>query len=179
MTNRPHAWTVLPFALLLATACGAPDKNGGEEPARPAPELTEPDHPAPPPAAWPGDFARAAYLVADQVAIEGPKGLLDHVALGQDDSQLDYSVETLPEGFRQILTKKPGVDYVEIQAGLDAWEIIALDRILVLERPGAIGEVPVRVVAAGGVWWRSLDARGPADGGSEERRGERLEFRSE
>ena len=177
MTNRTHALGgVLAAALLLATACGSP---GPAEPDGPDPAVEVPDAPPPPPAAWPSAFTRPALLVADQIAIEGPKGLLDHVALGQDDTKLDYSVETVPEGFRQVLTRKPDVDFVEIRAGLDAWEITALDRILVIERPGEVGDVPVRVVAAGAVWWRSLDARGPLDGGTEERRAERLEFRSE
>ncbi len=176
MTNRTQGLGVM--LLALVAACGA---TGDQDPKQPDPAITGTGEPAPPPPPmpWPDEFARAAYLVADQIAIEGPKGLLDHVALGQDDTLLDYSVETLPEGFRQVLTRKPGVEYVEIRAGLDAWEITALERILVIERPGEVGEVPVRLVAAGGVWWRSLDARGPADGGSEERRAERLEFRTE
>ena len=169
----------------LVAACGStgdPDGPGGPDPALGGPGVDPAgpgEAPPPPPEPWPGTFRRAALLVADQVAIEGPVGLLDHVALGQDDTRLDYAVETLPEGFRQVLTKKPGVDYVEIRAGLDAWEITALEQVLVIERPGAVGDVPVRVVAAGGVWWRSLDARGPLGGGLEERRGDRLTFLSD
>ncbi len=160
------------FLALWATACGAPQtdpdpQDGGAQKSG-APEVLVQLSP------WPTTFQRAALLVADQIAIEGPKGLLDHVALGQDDTLLDYKVETLPEGFRQILSRKGDVGFVEIKAALDALEITALERILVLERPG---NVPVRVVAQGQVWWRSTDPRGPVSG-PVERRGERLELSS-
>ena len=130
---------------------------------------------------WPQDFKHSALLVADVVIIEGPKGLLDHVALGQNDEFLDYEVETLPEGFRQSLTRKAAVGYFEIKVVLDALEITALKRVVVLERPG---RVPVTVRAEGQAWWRSTDARGPynpSDGvqGPAMRRGGVLDFRSE
>lgn len=177
----PLPWVL---AIALATACGSTPKGPGPDDggADPGAGLDLPDGPdgpgevvveLPP---FPDRYMRNTLLVADQIVIEGPKGLLDHVALGQDDVLLDYAVETLPAGFRQILSKKAGSDYVEIRAGLDAWEITALERVMVLERPG---DVPVRIIAAGNVWFRSLDARGPVDGGPVERRAERLEFRSE
>jgi len=158
------------FALLVwSSACGAPK--------------TEPDPGTPEALAsgvevqlapWPKCFQRAALLVADEITIEGPKGLLDHVALGQDDTLLDYTVETLPQGFRQSLTRKKEVGFVEIKAALDALEMTALKRIVVLERPG---NVPVKIVANGQVWWRSTDPRGPLSGPAE-RRGEVLEISS-
>jgi hypothetical protein len=123
---------------------------------------------------WPRTFQRSALLVADRVVIEGPKGLLDHVALSQDPDVVDYVVETLPEGFRQVVSKRSDVGFVEIKAALDALEITALESVMVLERPG---DVPVRVIAVGGVWWRSTDPAGPLSGPAE-RRGERLELSS-
>jgi hypothetical protein len=175
-----HAWGAAALLAGLLAACGATGGTSGKaDPSGTEPVVAEPGGPPPPPLPWPGRFERSALLVADQIAIEGPKGLLDHVALGQDDLLLDYDVETLPEGFRQLLTRKPGVEYAEIRAGIDAWEITALDRILVIERPGEVGDRPIRVVASGAVWWRSLDQRGPLDGGPVERRAERLEFSSE
>ncbi len=157
--------------LALVSACQgggqAPDDGGMSEPL--VTDATEA------PRAWTDSFGRAALLVADQLAIEGPKGLLDHIALRQDPEHLDYLVETVPEGFRQVLTKKPGVDYIEIQAGLDAWEMVALERVMVIERPG---DLPVRIVAVGNVWWRSTDPEGPLTG-QDELRGARLEFLGE
>ena len=133
-------------------------------------ELTEQTATTP----WPEDFTRASLLVADRVVIEGPKGLMDHIALRQDPANLDYSADTLPEGFRQLLKRKDPSAFVEIVAGLDNWKIVALDSVLVLERPG---DVPVRIVAAGRVSWHNTDPSGSLSGDSE-LRGDKLTFSS-
>jgi len=150
-------------SLAFVASCGSTPKSASLEPG-----VVEQIQLRP----WPHTFERSALLVADQISIEGPKGLLDHVALSQDPDLLDYEVETLPEGFRQTLTRKPDVGFIQIKAALDALEITALERIVVLERPG---DVELRVVARGNVWWRSTDPAGPLSG-PEERRGERLEL---
>lgn len=155
------AWLLMPFALLFG--CQAASSGSSEAEAGVVDIELRP---------WPHVFERAALLVADDVYIEGPKGLLDHVALSQNADRLTYKVETLPKGFRQVVTAKDKGSYVQIKAALDALEITALKRIVVLERPG---DVEVRVIARGGVWWRSTDPEGPLTG-SEERRGERLEL---
>ena len=121
---------------------------------------------------WTDAFTHGSLLVADRVVIEGPKGLMDHVALRQDATNLDYSADTLPEGFRQVLKRKDPSAFVEIVAGLDNWEIVALDSVMVLERPG---DVEVRIVAAGRVSWHNTDARGSLSGETEQR-GDRLVF---
>jgi len=121
---------------------------------------------------WTESFTRASLLVADRIVIEGPKGLMDHVALRQDAENLDYSAETLPEGFRQVLRRKDPTAFIEIVAGMDNWQLVALDSVLVLERPG---DVPVRIIAAGGVSWHNTDPLGSLSGETE-LRGERLEF---
>lgn len=157
---------VLALGLLLPLlGCGSTPSEEAFEP-----ELVKEMQPLP----WPHSFERAALLVADTVMIEGPKGLLDHVALEQDDKLLDYQAETLPEGFRQEVKRKDPSVYVEITAALDALMITALERVVVLERPG---KVPVRVVATGSAWWRSTDPAGPLSG-PVERRSERLELSS-
>jgi len=156
-------WLVV--LLALVSSCGSTPKDEGFVPQTVKDMASQP---------WPHTFERAALLVADQVLIEGPKGLLDHVALAQDPSSLDYEVETLPEGFRQAVSRKSGVGFIQIKAALDALDITALERIVVLERPG---NVPVRIVAMGSVWWRSTDPAGPLSGPAE-RRGERLELSS-
>lgn len=154
---------LLAAGALLGAGCGAPEKIEATN------EVTD-FVPGP----WPRDFERSALLVANVVTIEGPKGLLDHVALGQDDQLLDYTVETLADGFRQTLIKKQGVGYVEIKAALDALDITAMHGIIVIERPGS---VPVVVTAKGQAWWRSTDPAGPLEG-PKERRGEQLELRT-
>jgi len=158
--------------LLALGACGStPDGASAPEPGGPevVEEVRRP---------WPQDFMDAGLLVADVVYIEGPKGLLDHVALSQDDELLEYSVETTPDGFRQSLVKKPGVGYAELQGALDALSITALRSLIVLERPG---DVPVRIVAKGSVWFRgvpptSLERAGWAPGEVGEWRGDELEL---
>ncbi|MFT6041299.1 MAG: hypothetical protein ACJAZ8_002097 [Planctomycetota bacterium] len=122
---------------------------------------------------WTDAFTHASLLVADRVVIEGPKGLMDHIALRQDAANLNYSADTLPEGFRQVLKRKDPTAFVEIVAGLDNWKIVALDSVMVLERPG---DVEVRVVASGRVSWHNTDDRGSLSGETEQR-GERLVFR--
>jgi hypothetical protein len=159
-------------ALALASALFVACESSGTVGEAKAGEVTN-ESLAPAPVPWPVAFTRASLLVADDVVIEGPKGLLDHVALRQDPANLDYSADTMPEGFLQVLKRKDPRGYIEIRGGVDNWEIIALDSIHVLERPG---DVEVRIVATGGVWWRNTDGRGPLSGG-EELRAEKLVFR--
>ena len=129
--------------ILSLAACGA-------TPDEPGPETAEVQDFVRP---WPQDFMDEGLLVANDIYIEGPRGLLDHLALAQDDSQFNYTVETLPAGFRQELRKKPSVDFAEIRAALDKLEITSLGRIVVLERPG---DVAVRNVAKGDVWFHGV-----------------------
>lgn len=159
----------------LGTACGSTGNASGGGPDALDGQLSSAAESAAQdaPISWPEEFTRASLLVADRIVIEGPRGLLDHVALRQDPANLIYSAETVPEGFRQVLKRKDPLSYQEIRAGFDNWELIALDSMLVLERPG---DIEVRIIAEGGVWWRNSDQRGPLSG-SEELRGEKLIFR--
>ena len=160
--SRTLALSALCAAVL--TGCGSPGDKTSDEGSNMAEQaVTKP---------WTEAFTHASLLVADRVVIEGPKGLMDHVALRQDPANLDYSADTLPEGFRQVLKRKDPNAFIEIVAGLDNWKIVALDSVMVLERPG---DVEVRIVAKGRVAWHNTDPRGSLSGETEQR-GDRLVF---
>jgi hypothetical protein len=112
---------------------------------------------------------RDAALIADEIVIEGPADLLDHVAIAQDPEVFAYVTRTTSEGLLQELTVKPGFGPVEIRAQLDAWALAATRRLVVLQRPA---EVPVLVRATGNAVWLASD-------GSPERREPSLSFRGE
>ncbi len=118
------------------------------------------------PRPWTARFRSPALLVADRAYIEGPKGLLDHLACRSEDGFHSYEAETLPEGFKQsfrVLNQAAGV---ELRAYLDGFSIVAFHELIVLERPG---ELPVRVVLSGDAYMR--------DGTTgKERRGSQLEI---
>jgi hypothetical protein len=145
--------TVLPsasvlLALALAGACQrerAPETPPAEAPLAPR--------------AWTSAFQSSAVLVADEIFIEGPPDLVDHVALRQDHETTVYATKTVTEGLRQELAARPELG-VEVRGQLDAWSLAALRKITVLIRPG---EVPVTVRAQGNAFWSA------ADGGGEKR----------
>lgn len=130
----------------LLAACATPSENG----TPPTPTTGGPLQTSPP-TPWTASFDTAAIVVADEVRIEGPRGLLDHVATRSEPEYHDYVAETRPEGFRQVFTTKDPSAAVEVTAFLDAWRLVALRRLVVLERPG---DVDVRVEAIGDVLWR-------------------------
>ncbi len=106
-------------------------------------------------------------LIADQILVEGPADLLEHIAIRQEPELFDYKTTTTNAGLRQEISIKEGEGGAEIRAQLDAWSLCALRELVVLQRPG---EVPVRVLAAGNAAWI------PVSAGLAERRAERLEF---
>ena len=148
---------LLGLVLLLCGACAAPE---------PAPEK-QPFVPPPPPP-WTNAFAVDAVLVAEEVHIEGPQNLLEHVATRQDPATVNET-RTTTQGLEQVIALRPGVDRAEIRAQLDGLKIVALRRLVVLQRPGS---VPVRVRAVGSAFWSKAD-------GSEQRRDDALELRGE
>ena len=125
---------------------------------RPAPEPVNPNAPVAPPVpkAWTEKFQQRAILVADEVRIEGPDGLLDHVASSIDPETLTRTEKVTPDGFLTTIEHKAGAPPVEIKVQLDRTEIVALRRVVLLERPG-----PVDVVlsAKGDVWWTDLTTK--------------------
>lgn len=155
---------LLSLSLLLAglSACGSAPVP--EEPTVP-PDPPEPFAPRP----WTTAFQLPAVLVAEEVRIEGPEDLLEHVVLRQDPDRVSYETRTIDAGLLQTMTVTGEGPEAMVRVNLDAWEIVALRRLIVLQRPG---EVPVSVQATGEAWWSDAD-------GSQELRRPTLEFRGE
>jgi len=141
------------FAALASLACRS-------EPA--APQNLELEPLSLPGRTWTREFQREAVLMADEITIEGPPDLVDHVVLRSDPETSVYSSHTITEGLFQELAAR-GEMGAPVLGQLDGWSLAALRRITVLQRPG---EVPVRVRAHGNVYWAA------ADGSSERRENE-------
>ena len=163
--TRP-AWLA---CLVLAAACGTPrDAQQSASPFAPAPD----PHEGPPQEViaarkpWTTAFLKPGLLVAAEVRIEGPVGLLDHVATRTDPEFHDRVEKTVPAGFLQQITLKPGVGEAEIKGQLDALAVVATKRLIVIERPGP-GDVAV--TARGDAYWRD-------DATKAEKRGATLTF---
>lgn len=154
---RTFLLPVLLFAS-IATACRS-------QPPADRPLVLEPP-PPPVPTRWTGAFRHPAVLVADEIFIEGPPDLVDHVALRTDQETTQYASKTVTEGLRQELVARPEMG-VELRGQLDLWSLVALRRITVLMRPG---EVPVTVRARGSAFWSAAD-------GSAQKREPELVFR--
>lgn len=105
---------------------------------------------------WTSAFQNGAVLVADEIFVEGPPDLVDHVALRQDQETTLYATKTVSEGLRQELSARPELG-VEVRGQLDAWSLAAFQKITVLIRPG---EVPVTVRARGNAYWSAADGSG-------------------
>ena len=117
--------------------------------------------------AWTERFMGKAALVADHVEVRGPRGLLDHTVVQHDPQNFVHETSTLPTGFWQRTSIRLDRDiYDPIRAQLDAMQIMALREIVLLEQPG---DVPVRVVATGDVYYHEIAS-------GTERRGERVEL---
>ena len=85
---------------------------------------------------WTLEFMESAVLVAGDVRIEGPPGLLHHVAQLQDSDVHTYRVRTVPEGLLQETTVKELGSVFPIRCNLDNLYITAERSLTVLERPG-------------------------------------------
>lgn len=153
----PLASTLRVACALLALSLAACQREKQPEKPSEMPLTLEPA--PPPPRAWTTAFLKEAVLIADEIVIEGPHDLIDHVALRQDEETTVYVTKTIPEGLLQELSAKPEAG-VEVRAQLDGWALAALRKITVLQRPG---DVPVTVRARGDAYFA------PASGGSERR----------
>lgn len=147
------------FALVFACSCLPACHSEPKNPRQQGLELEPLQLPA---RSWTTRFRSEAVLVADEIAIEGPYDLVDHVALRQDPETGDYSSKTIAEGLFQELASKATMG-APVLAQLDGWSLAAARRITVLQRPG---DVPVLVRARGNVYWAA------AAGGAERRENE-------
>lgn len=150
--HSPRA-LLLALALALVAACGATAKGRGQEPRHAAPS---------PPRPWTSAFLRPAVLIADEIRVEGPEELLQHFASLQDPETTVYTTRTTAEGLLQETVVRPGMGGAEIGGQLDALELRALRRLVVLQR---FDDSPVLVRASGNAYWAS------AAGGEERRQG--------
>ncbi len=121
--------------LAVLAACTGPREDAGEvRGSAPIDANGQPRERTPSP--WTDAFAGHGMLLATNIRIEGPDGLLEHVVIRADDSLYERSVLTTSEGFLQITrSRAPGTDLVRGQ--IDGWQIAAYDAVHVLERPGA------------------------------------------
>jgi hypothetical protein len=145
--------------LLLLAACAAPPSTStgtGPAPSRdPEAGLLEPRPPAEP-TPWTEAFLSPAVLMADSILVEGPPGLLEHVATRADDALFERRVETRPEGLLQTIRVRPDSAGIEVvRAQLDAWQLAAIREVAFLERVDPA--TPVRVVARGDAVWRDTN----------------------
>jgi hypothetical protein len=152
MTHKTPFPRVLATAISIAllTACGSPP---GESDLSATPPSSAPDLPLPKP--WTESFRTPAILIADEVRIEGPKGLVYHVAMQVEPDHHRCETKTLPEGFRQIVEVVDPKAGFEITVHLDAYRIAVLHKLVILERPG---DVEVIVRAVGDVYWKDLES---------------------
>ncbi len=129
---------------------GAERAREGRSEASFDPSLEETPAPAP----WTTAFEGRSILLADQVTVEGPQGLIEHLYC--DASAMHAKSErTLPEGYEQVVVAQPGSGE-RIRAQLDGLRIEAVRRLVVLER---VTPCDVRVRAAGQVWWSDVDGK--------------------
>ncbi len=155
-----HAATLM----ILVASCAAPPADRAQnalqvapstpvEPADPLAGAKDPLAPKP----WTSAFLASSVLLANDVRIEGPEGLLDHLYCGSSEKYV-MNQRALPEGYEQTIQVRPGSGD-RIRADLDGLRIEAFHQLVVMER---VTPCDVRVTATGEAWWRNLD-------GSEER----------
>lgn len=150
-TMKPNHLSILVLALTLPFlgACGAPDKRS-ESPFAPAPNPND----GPPTGdlavkPWTDRFYATGVLVASDVRIEGPDGLLEHVVARQDLQIVDVSTKATNDGLLQVLTVREEAAGEEVRAQLDNLAIVFLHSLTILERPGPVDVV---VSASGDVY---------------------------
>lgn len=136
-----HVARIVALTALSFAACGTPDKRN-ESPFAPAP-----DPRAGPPKdllvkkPWTDRFYATGALVARDVRVEGPDGLLEHIVATQDLSVMEVSTKTTPEGLLQVMTLRPDAVGEEIRAQLDNLAIVSLHSLTILERPGPVNVI--------------------------------------
>jgi hypothetical protein len=133
------------LALSAAAGCAAPGSAVPSQATPPPPPrlTTEP---------WTEAFLEEAVLLARVIEIEGPDRLADQFVAQQNPGLVAVQVETVPAGLRQTFEVRAGGATVEAQ--LDAWHLVATQRLVVLQRPGP---VEVRIRALGDAFFQRVD----------------------
>ncbi|HPF14700.1 MAG: hypothetical protein H6830_01540 [Planctomycetes bacterium] len=171
----------LPSILLAVflVACHSTPRGGESEPVRPRAEAPRDPEPGaaqeansprpldPELEPWTDAFSKKCVLLARDIVVEGPPGMLVHSALTSDATRYVVKNKTTERGFEQLAVARPDVGR-EVRCQLDQWVLAAENSVLVIERPGPC---PVRVIATGAAVWRDMDGN--------EQRDETLEFLGE
>jgi hypothetical protein len=118
--------TLIPCTLLFLAACQQPAKQNTKSDGEP--EIAAPLH-----TAWTEAFNKKAILFADEIVLDGPRGIIAHAGMRVDDEIHVSTTKTTKDGLLQETHLAPGADG-EIHAFLDNWELIAFKRITILER---------------------------------------------
>lgn len=167
---RPTNGPLLAGLLFAIAGCSTPkSKPPPAEPARGGAASGQPAPVSPPkyePAPWTDAFNQSSALLAAEVNIEGPPGLISHVASVSDPEELDRTEKVVPEGFLQVISVKAGSPTAHIKAQLDRLAIVALEKLTILERP--LGTAVI-VSAKGEVYWENSTTH-------DVKRGETLRF---
>jgi hypothetical protein len=153
--SKPALSLSLALAALLACTTEkstSRDESSGSEAPTDAPARPMPDAMLP----WTDAFQKSAVLLANDIRIEGPQGLIARVATVSNPDELDRVEKATPEGYLVVIQAKPEVYGVEIKAQLDRLAIVALEHLTLLERPGASSVV---VDARGEVFWKELETK--------------------
>jgi len=144
MQPRPRIVPILVVQILAAclavVACSSPKNDPGPG----GPSAIVP---------WTQEFEEHALLIANSVRIEGPVGLLEHIATRPNPEFHDRVERTTVDGFLQEIESRFTGQGSEIFAWLDKLELVALHRLTVLERPSATDVV---VEASGDVFLRRM-----------------------
>jgi hypothetical protein len=139
--------------VLAAAACGTPQSKQSSSPAAGAPKADASAKVLPEHLPWTREFQEPALLVATEVRVEGPVGLLAHIATRIDPEVHERVEKTVPAGFLQQVTVKSDAGEAEIKAQLDNLSVVALRRLIVIEQPGPHDVV---VTARGQAWWSNV-----------------------
>jgi len=126
------------LALALVAACHQPQKQS----ATPKDDVGAEDITPPVAQPWTDAFTKKAVLFADVIEIEGPAGMIKHAGVRIEPDIHDAHLRTTPKGLLQEVSLKPGAG-AEVRAILDNWELVAFQRITILERVGP-GDVELR-----------------------------------
>ena len=149
MDKRIH-WSTCWLAALIGVAGAFACKSAGTGPAQDKPATSAKS--AASKAPWSLEFQSKSILIAREITIEGPVGLIDHVAYKQVAEQR-YSTKTIPDGLLQEISV--GDDHSQpIFIQLDNLVINAIRSARVLER---VVDGPVKITARGDAYWKNLE----------------------